>query len=473
MDTTESELAMDRTDDKLLTPARKSRASLAAHFRKRSRMARTSIALAVAVALGGAGYYGWSAWNGASSSAAQYTTAIVQRGDLEDSVTATGILQPRDYVDVGTQVSGQVKKLYAEIGSTVKSGQLLAEIDPTVYTSKVDADRAQIRTQEAQLADKQAQLALAEQQYKRQMNLQRENATTQDAVDSAAAALRSAKAQIDVLKAQADQTRSALRGDEANLSYTKIYAPMSGTVVSQTTKQGQTLNANQQAPIILRIADLATMTVQSQVSEADVSKLKVGMDVYFTTMGNQAKRWYGTLRQIEPTPVTVNNVVLYNALFDVENPDRALMTQMTAQVFFVTAQAKAAVQVPITALRPVGRGNAEAKGAKAAEGAVAKSAAGGSDSARPRGSGAGARGGDTDPRTRYAGGRAMVRVVKPDGTLEDREVKVGVMSRVTAQIVSGLEAGEQVVSGSATPRSAAASKGGNSNSNAPKMQPRI
>ena len=102
--------------------------------------------------------------------------------------------------------------------------------------------------------------------------------------------LRSAKAQIDVLKAQADQTRSSLRGDEASLSYTKIYAPMSGTVVSQSAKQGQTLNANQQAPIVLRIADLSTMTVQSQVSEADVSKLRVGMDVYFTTLGNQNNR---------------------------------------------------------------------------------------------------------------------------------------------------------------------------------------
>jgi macrolide-specific efflux system membrane fusion protein len=477
MDTTESDLAMDRTNERLLTPARKPRVSFAARFGRRSRMARTGIALAVAVALGGAGYYGWNAWNGASSAAAQYTTAVVQRGDLEDSVTATGILQPRDYVDVGTQVSGQVRKLYAEVGAAVKSGQLLAEIDPTVYTSKVDADRAQIRTQEAQLADKQAQLALAEQQHQRQLNLQRENATTQDAVDSAAATLRSAKAQIDVLKAQADQTRSTLRGDEANLNYTKIYAPMSGTVVSQTTKQGQTLNANQQAPIVLRIADLSTMTVQSQVSEADVSKLKVGMDVYFTTMGNQTKRWYGKLRQVEPTPVTVNNVVLYNALFDVENPDRALMTQMTAQVFFVTAQAKDAVQVPITALRGVGSGarrlaNAgEGKSPKAADGAPGKGAAAGPDGARPRGAG-GARAGDPDPRVRFASGRAMVRVVKPDGTLEDREVKIGVMSRVTAQIVSGLEAGETVVTGSATPRTATASKGGSGN-NAARTQPRI
>jgi macrolide-specific efflux system membrane fusion protein len=310
------------------------------------------------------------------------------------------------------------------------------------------------------------------------MNLQKENATTQDAVDSAAAALRSAKAQIDVLKAQADQTRSTLRGDEANLNYTKIYAPMAGTVVSQTTKQGQTLNANQQAPIVLRIADLSTMTVQSQVSEADVSKLKVGMDVYFTTLGNQSKRWSGKLRQIEPTPVTVNNVVLYNALFDVENADRALMTQMTAQVFFVTAAARDAVQVPITALRPAGRRSNTAEGKSAKTGDAERTAASGADGSAKGGSGTragGARSGDTiDPRVRFASGRAMVRVVKADGTLEDREVKVGVMSRVSAQIVSGLEAGETVVTGSAAPRTAAASSSkAGSNSNAPRMQPRI
>jgi macrolide-specific efflux system membrane fusion protein len=390
----------------------------------------------------------------------------VQRGDLEDTVTATGILQPRDYVDVGTQVSGQLKKLHVEIGSAVKAGQLLAEIDPTVYTTKVDADRAQLRTQEAQLADRQAQLALAEQQFKRQQNMQRENATTQDAVDTAAAALRSAKAQIDVLKAQSEQTRSTLRGDEANLNYTKIYAPMSGTVVSQSAKQGQTLNANQQAPTVLRIADLSTMTVQSQVSEADVSKLATGMDVYFTTLGNQTKRWYGKLRQIEPTPVTVNNVVLYNALFDVENAERALMTQMTAQVFFVVAQAKDSLYVPVTALNPVGGTGGERRRAAKSDPSTPGAARGTRAAGAPQSSNATA-----DPRMRFAGGRAMVRVVKPDGTTEDREVRVGVMSRVSAQIVSGLQAGEQVVTGAAGAKPTTAAK--SANSSAPRMQPRI
>jgi macrolide-specific efflux system membrane fusion protein len=283
--------------------------------------------------------------------------------------------------------------------------------------------------------------------------MMREQATTQEAVQSAEAALKSAKAQINVLKAQIEQTRSSLRGDEANLGYTKIYAPMAGTVVSVSAKQGQTLNANQQAPIVLRIADLSTMTVQSQVSEADVSRLRVGMDVYFTTLGSQG------MRQINPTPEIINNVVLYNALFDVENDDSALMTNMTAQIFFVTAQAKDAVQVPLAALRPVGARTPSGERRRAA-GTDAKGAA--------------AKGGDRKgaqsnvDRTRFVAGRAMVRVMNDEGAIVDREVSVGVVSRVSAQIVSGLEAGEKVITGIAAPAAARPA-----NTNAPRMQPRI
>ena len=187
--------------------------------------------------------------------------------------------------------------------------------------------------------DRQAQLALADLQLTRQQNMMREDATSADALQTAEAARKSALAQQDSIKAQIQQTGSTLRGDEANLGYTKIYAPIAGTVVSQAAKQGQTLNANQQAPIVMRIADLSTMTVQAQVSEADVPKLRVGMDVYFTTLGGDSRRFRGKLRQIPPTPTVVNNVVLYDALFDVANPKQALMTQMTAQVFFVISSA--------------------------------------------------------------------------------------------------------------------------------------
>lgn len=470
-------MAMDRIAEGTLAPQQKKGASKGVPRSRAGRAGRAAAGLAALLTLGAGGYFGWSAWSGTDESA-HYTFAVAQRGDLEDTVTATGILQPRDYVDVGTQVSGQLKKLHGHIGDTVKSGQLLAEIDPTVYLSRVDANRAQLRTQQAQLTDREAQLALAQQQFDRQQNMMRENATTKDALQTAEATLKSAKAQIGVLNAQLEQTRSTLRGDEASLNYTKIYAPMAGTVVAELAKQGQTLNANQSAPIVVRIADLSTMTVQSQVSEADVSKLRVGQDVYFTTLGNQTKRWYGKLRQINPTPEVVNNVVLYNALFDVDNPDRALMTQMTAQVFFVTAQAKNAVLVPVSALRPVGAGNGERKRGAASEnkgaeaqGSDAKAADAKAADAKSGASKGGARvrgEGGVDPRTRFANGRAMVRVVRADGTLEQREVRVGVMSRVSAQIVSGLEAGEQVVSGQVQAAPAVKAK-----SDAPRMQPRI
>jgi macrolide-specific efflux system membrane fusion protein len=402
-----------------------------------SRLGRPALILAACAVLVGGGYYVWQTWFAQDGSANSSLTAVVTRGNLEDTVTATGTLQPKDFVDVGTQVSGQLKTLLVDIGAVVKKGQLLAEIDPSVYQAKVDGDRAQLLNQQAQLADKQAQLALADLQLTRQQNLTRENATTADALQSAEATRKSALAQQDSIKAQIQQTGSTLRGDEANLGYTKIYAPIAGTVVSQAAKQGQTLNANQQAPIVMRIADLATMTVQAQVSEADVPKLHVGMDVYFTTLGGDNRRFYGKLRQIPPTPTVVNNVVLYDALFDVANPNQALMTQMTAQVFFVASSAKDAVLVPLTALRPV-----------ASEG-------------RTRGpSGAGERASGLDPRSQFAKGVALVSVVGTGGKVADREVKVGVMNRVSAQIVSGLEPGEKVVIGTKAPAAAAQAQTG-------------
>lgn len=303
--------------------------------------------------LAGGGYYAWLTWFAQDNPVDSLITTVAQRGNLEDTVTATGTLQPKEFVDVGTQVSGQVKKRLVDVGDVVKAAQLLAEIDPSVYQAKVDGDRAQMLNQRATLADREAQVALAKLQFTRQKNLDRENATTAEAVQSAEATQQSALAQADAVRAQIKQTESTLRGDEANLGYTKIHAPIAGTVVSQAAKQGQTLNANQQALVVMRIANLATMTVRVQVSEADVPKLHVGMDVYFTTLGGNNRRYYSKLRQIPPTPTVANNVALYDALFDVENPKQALMTQMTAQVFFVVSSARNAVLVPLAALHPV------------------------------------------------------------------------------------------------------------------------
>jgi macrolide-specific efflux system membrane fusion protein len=413
----------------------------------RVRYVRLALLLGVCAGLALAGYYAWRTWLAGGDAAGEYLTALVQRGDIEDTVSATGTLQPRDFVDVGTQVSGQLKLVHVQVGQAVKKGDLLAEIEPTVYLARVDADRAQLRNLRAQLADRQAQLVLAEQQFTRQQNLMREDATTTEALHQAQAALASATAQIDALKAQIQQTESTLRGDEANLGYTKIHAPMAGTVVSQTAKQGQTLNANQQAPIVLRIADLSTMTVETQVSEADVARLRLGMDVYFTTLGSGERRWYGKLRQIMPTPKVVNNVVLYDSLFDVPNPNQELMTQMTAQVFFVVAAAKDTVYAPVAALRPAGRTDRGPRSGRPRESADAKAA-------DARKAGAQRVSPALDPRALFASGRAMASVVGEDGTVTEREVQVGVMNRVSAQILAGLEPGERIVIGT---RSAAAS----------------
>jgi len=357
----------------------------------------------------------------------RFSTAAVSRGNIENLVTATGILQPRDYVDVGAQVSGQLKVLHVEVGSTVEKGDLLAEIDATVYTAKVDGTRAQLRNLQAQLKDREAQLKLARIHHQRQINLRKEDASTIEELQSAAASLESAEAQLESLKAQLAQTESSLRAEEANLEYARIYAPMTGTVVSITSRQGQTLNTNQTAPTVLRIADLSTMTVQAQVSEADIGKLQTDMRVYFTTFGGGGKRWYSTLGRVEPTPTILNNVVLYNALFDVPNPDGALMTQMTTQVFFIAAQARDVLQVPVAAL------NFQKSGEDRARPAAPRSATGEARPAPPSG----------EPRT------ATVKVLLPRNKVEERTVTVGVSNRVRAQVLSGLVEGEQVILGDA------------------------
>lgn len=387
----------------------------------------------------------WRSVWATDSDAVIYTTEAVVRGDIENLVTATGTLQPQDYVDVGAQVSGQLEKLHVDIGSEVKAGDLLAEIDATVYAARVDATRASLRTQQAQLLDREAQLTLANIKYEREKNLFKEDATTNESLQTAEANLKSARAQLKALQAQIEQTESTLRVEAANLNYAKIYAPIDGTVVSITSRQGQTLNTNQMAPTIMRISDLSTMTVQTQVSEADIGKLRKDMAVYFTTLGSQGRRWYSKLDRIQPTPEILNNVVLYNALFDVPNENRLLMTQMSTQVFFIESQAKDVLLVPMSALsfapargeRPpanVPRGEFPPRDKTSIDKTIP---AGANKSARP----------------------GMVKVMKADGRIEERKVLVGVTNRVQAQIIEGLAEGELVISGSSRPTQTKAAAG--------------
>ncbi|MFL6689307.1 MAG: efflux RND transporter periplasmic adaptor subunit [Alphaproteobacteria bacterium] len=401
--------------------------------------ARWLVAIVILLLVGAAAYW----LQAPSQSASAYTTAIVARGNIEDSVTTLGNLQPRDYVDVGAQATGQLKKLYVDVGDIVKQAQLLAEIDPQVAKAKVQQDEGNLANLKAQLSDRVAQLSLAKANLSRQRGLKAADATSKADYDSSVQAAGSAAAEVNALKGQIAAAQSQLDGDRVTLGYAKIYAPMSGTVASVSIKRGQTINSVQQAPTILRIADLKTMTVWTQVSEADVPKLKVGMPAYFTTLGNPDKRWYGKLQQIQPTPTITNNVVLYTATFDVANPTSELMTQMTAQVFFVTAAAHNVVTVPVSALHK-GRGHAGGRAGswspKLEPGSAALSfhAAPGSDtqsSAIPV------------AMKRPVAKRYFATVVQPDASLRRRPAIVGVMSRITAQVLAGLSPGDKVVVG--------------------------
>lgn len=354
----------------------------------------------------------WVLRNDAQANA-NLRTAPVTLGNIEDSITALGTLQPRDYVDVGTQVSGQLLKLHVELGDQVEPGQLLAEIDPTLFEAKVNATRAQLTSQRAQLKQQQAQNRLARLQLQRQRALYAEKATSEEALQSAEAQVEITAAQMEAQQAQIAQTEASLKEELANLEYTKIYAPMGGTVVSQSAKQGQTLNANQSAPVIVQIADLSRMTVKTQVSEADIGKLKVGMPVYFTTLGRD-KRFEASLRQILPTPEVINNVVLYNAEFDVDNPNGELMTQMSAQVFFVNAQARNVLVLPVAAVQ------------------VQRS---------------------------QRGAKERVQVLE-NGKPVEREVRFGLRDRVHVEVREGLRQGEQVVLPLSIASGAAAAAGG-------------
>ena len=302
------------------------------------------------IIMAGAGGYYYQKTQKAAGNGSAAVFVSVETGNIEDVVTSQGTLEPKDYVDVGAQVSGQLETLHVDIGDTVKTGDLIAEIDAQVFKSQVAGDEARLKTMQAQKLQTEAEIRQAEQKLARNQKLITNNAISQEVYDDSQTALDIIKAQLMSLDAQIEEAQSTLEGNKVKLNYTKIYAPMDGTVVSLSAKEGQTLNANQTTPIIVQIANLDVMTVKAQVAEADINKIKSGMPIYFTTLGSQNRRWQGTVRQVLPTPEIVNDVVLYNVLVDVNNDDGKLMSGMTTQMFFVLGKAENVPVIPATAL---------------------------------------------------------------------------------------------------------------------------
>jgi macrolide-specific efflux system membrane fusion protein len=328
-------------------------------------------------------------------------TVTVQRGDLQQTVEAVGKLQFHHYADVNVQVAGQIKEVLCAVGDAVQEGKPVMEISPAV---RAESNLAQMARLRAELADQQAQTDFAELQFKRQTQLKAQNATREESVESSRMNLASARARVDSINAQIQQLEATLKFDEESSRHRQVPAPLSGTVVAVNARPGQTVSVGQAGPPLMRIADLSQMTVQARVAEVDVTRLKRGMTANFQTPGYPGRTWSGKLRQVIPVPADgtgeQGKQTFYNVLFEVDNPEQELMSGMSTQVQFIVAQAKDTVLLPANLLGK-----------------------------------------------RDAAGMYQVNVVNLERRIVVRKVKIGLRTAQQAQVLSGLEAGEQVLVG--------------------------
>lgn len=363
------------------------------------------IALTGGVIMGLAGVIVWYC-SATSTPDHPLLTATVIRQTVEESVLAIGVLQPIRKVDVGSQASGQLKRLLVHPGDHVEQGQLVAEIDSTLSKNALLDAQVALGSLAAQKLSAAAQVKRARLALRRNQAMAQENAVAPQSVESAEADLQAQQAQLAVVDAQIHQQHIQVSTAQANLGYTRILAPVSGTVVSVSTQEGQTVAASYEVPVILQIADLSIMTVRAQIPEADIDRMRVGLPACFTTLSGTHTRYCSVLKTVEPAPEKINNALFFNALFDVANPVAALHPDMTAQVSVQIAQADDALVIPLTAL------------------------------------------GRAVPDGRY-----QVKVLTPQGKTELREVKTGIDNAFSIQVLDGLTEGEQVVlSGDDWPR---------------------
>lgn len=340
-----------------------------------------------------------------------YITAPAARLDLEESVLATGILKAFKTVAVGAQVNGQLRTLHVSLGDKVKKGQLLAEIDPVLPQNTLKDAEAQVDNLQAQKRSKQALLKQYELACQRQSQMNAKDAGSRADLESAQAQLESTRHDIAAQEAQIKKAVIAVDTARANLGYTRIHAPIDGTVISIDTEEGQTVVSNQAATTILTLAALDTMTVKAKISEADVTRVKPGLSTYFTLLGDSETRYYGKLRAIEPGPVngttttgtgssgSSSSAIYYYGLFEVPNPDNKLKVSMTTQVAVVLNQARQALCIPVSAL-----------GEKQKD------------------------------------GKTTVRVLAGEQA-EDRTIRTGISNNVQIQVLDGLREGERVIIG--------------------------
>jgi HlyD family secretion protein len=360
----------------------------------------------------------------------RYETARVDRGRIVAQVTATGTLSALVTVQVGSQLSGRIQKLYVDFNSAVRKGQLIAKIDPQLFQAALDQARANHAAARSELTRARVQAAEAARQLVRTRSLAERKLVAQADLDAAQASADGAEAAVEAAAAKVEQARAALHQAEVNLAYTSILSPIDGTVISRSVDVGQTVAASLQAPTLFVIAeDLSKMQVNTSVAEADIGKLQSGMDASFTVDAYPGKRFRGTVRQIRNAPTTVQNVVTYDAVVDVANPDLELRPGMTANVSFVFAERDGVLRVPNAALRfrpPAELLAADRRGGEGGGEAAARDGAAARREGRAPGAGGGAR--EPDRRTVW---------VLRDGAPAAVRIRTGVSDGTTTEVVEG------------------------------------
>jgi macrolide-specific efflux system membrane fusion protein len=349
-------------------------------------------------------------------------TTRIERGNVESAVLATGVLKPQSLVAIGAQATGRILALKVRPGQRVSKGDVIALIDATSQQNELQKAQATLRQNEATRAQNTAQLELARSDLARNQQMVAKKAIARSEYDKAVSVVKQHQALLNHSEAGIIASQVEVKIAETNLAYTRITAPIDGTVLATVVQEGQTVNAAQSAPTIAILGALDTMTVEADISEADITKVHVGLPLYFTVSGDSAKRYKAKLATINPAPETIVNdrsfalssaasvaatsaaAIYYKGIFQVPNEDGFLKTYMTAEIHIVLDEARNVLIAPVSALR----------------------------SAQDN--------------------TATVRLVGPDGRISDRLVVTGITDKINTEIRSGLKAGDTILTDNEPPK---------------------
>lgn len=369
---------------------------------------RFFILLGLLVAAGAAYYF----FSNNSKQETTYLTESVTRGNVEKTVVASGSVESVNEVDVGAQVSGKITKLYVKLGQEIKKGEMIADIDSTTQINTLNTKKAALVSYQAQLKAKKTAYDVALSSYNRLSKLYTQKATSLDSVNTAKSTLDNAKAEMEAIEANIKQAEIEVNTAETNVGYTKITAPMDGTVISVPVSEGQTVNANQTTPTIVTIADLSKMKIKPEISEGDITKVKAGQEVSFTILSDSQTMYHSVIDSVDPANTTTSDssstsslssssssttsAIYYYANVLIDNPDRTLRIGMTTENNIKIANAKDVLLVSNMAIQK-------------------------------------------------RDGKSFVNVLNDKNQPEPREVEIGVQNDFKTEIKSGLNEGEKVI----------------------------